>query len=460
MNMKKRVLTFLMALVIFVLPQTVCFAGVKTAKNSEVLSTNLSPNIIIESYSVDKSNINSGDVFKLNFKLKNTSKNIKAENILVRVSGGEAFSVYNGTDTAYAESISENGTYSFSKTFYCSSSAESGVYPITASISYEYFDGGEKLTGTAESTMTVKVVKNSSSQTSTKAPSLTPQLLVSEFTYGGVTIEGGAKFDLTFSIKNNSKDITVQNVIVKLSGGESFVVADGTDTVSINQIAKGAFVSVEKSFQCLKTASSGVYPIVASISYEYFDGGEKATGSSELTMSIPVIQPDRVRFESISLADKTVTIDQESDLAFKIINSGQTKLSSGTVRLLDADKNELASAYIGNIEPGMMFESNYTLPITFKEEGPFSLTLVFEYENENLEKKSIEQTFNVTAEKENNPFEELEKNNEDNKKKDNTGLYIGLGAGAVVIIVGAIVAKKVIKKRKNKKGSEVFDEEI
>lgn len=458
--MKKRVLTFLMALVIFILPQTVCFAGIPTYKDSEILSKNLSPNLIIESYSVDKSNISSGDIFKLNFKLKNTSKNIKAENILVRVSGGEIFSVYNGTDTAYADSISENGTYAFTKSFYCASSAESGIYPITASISYEYFDGGEKLTGTAESTMTVKVVKNSSSQSNSKAPSLTPQLLVSEFTYGGATIEGGAKFDLTFSIKNNSKDINVQNVIVKLSGGESFVVADGTDTVSINQIAKGGSASVRKSFQCLKTAASGVYQIVASISYEYFDGGEKATGTSELTMSIPVIQPDRVRFESISLADKTVTLDQETDCAFKLINSGQTKLSSGTVRLFDADKNELVSAYIGNIEPGMMFESNYTLPIKFKTEGLTNLTLVFEYENENLEKKSIEQSFNVTVEKENDPFEEIEKNNEDDKKKDNTGLYIGLGVGAVVIIVGAIVAKKVIKKRKNKKGSEVFDEEI
>lgn len=457
--MKKRILTFLMAFVIFVLPQTVCFAAAPMA--NEVASTNLSPTLIIESYSVDKSSVNPGDVFKLNFKLKNTSKNIKAQNILIRLSGGEMFSVYNSTDTIYTEAISQNSTYSLSKSFYCSPSAESGVYPISVAISYEYFDGGEKLTATAESTMAVKVVKNSSSQTSGKTPSLTPQLLISSFTYGGATIEGGSKFDLNFSMKNNSSDIPVENVIVKLSGGESFVVADGTDTIAIKQIAKGASVSVKKSFQSLKTASSGVYPIVASISYEYFDGGEKATGSSELTMSIPVIQSDRVRFEAISLADKTVTIDQENDCGFKIINSGQTKLSSGTVRLLDADKNELVSAYVGNIEPGMMFESNYTLPITFKEEGLVTLTLVFEYENENLEKKSIEQTFNTKAEKENDPFAEIDKNKKDEKEKDKTGLYIGLSVGGiVVIIVGAIVLKKVIKKRKNKKGSEVFDEEI
>lgn len=456
--MKKRILTFLMALLIFVLPQTVCFAGTEMSKGNA--SSNLSPNLIIESYSVNKNGVNAGDVFKLNFKIKNTSKSIKAQNILIRLSGGEAFSVYNSTDTIYIESISQNSTYSLSKSFYCSPKVESGVYPISVAISYEYFDAGEKMTGTAESTMSVKVVNNIENKKSDKTPLLTPQLLVSEFTYGGATIEGGAKFDLNFSIKNNSNDIAVKNVIVKLSGGESFVVADGTDTVSIKEISKGSSVSVKKSFQSLKTAPSGVYPIVASISYEYFDGGEKATGNSELTMSIPVIQSDRVRFESISLADKTVTVDQESDCGFKIINSGQTKLSSGTVRLLDADKNELSSAYVGNIEPGMMFESNYTLPITFKEEGSKTLTLVFEYENENLEKKSIEQTFNVKVEKENNPFEEIENNNQNDKEKDNTGLYIGLGVGAIVLIVGAIILKKVIKKRKNKKGSEVFDEEI
>lgn len=453
--MKKRILTFIMVLAILVLPQTVAFAGV----DKENRSANFSPNLIIDSYSYGKGGVNAGESFKLNFKVKNTSKNIKAQNIIIRLSGGEAFSVYNGTDTIYQEAISQNGTSSFSKSFYCSSSAESGVYPISVSISYEYIDGGEKLTGSSESTMAVTV--NKSSQSSGKKPTLTPQLLVSGFSYGSETIEGGSKFDLNFSLKNNSSDVAVENVVVKLSGGEAFVVADGTDTIAIKEISKNSSSTVKKSFQALKNTSSGVYPIVATISYEYFDGGEKATGSSELTMSIPVIQPDRVRFESIALADKNVTINQENDCGFKIVNIGQTKLSSGTVKLLDENKNEIASAYVGNIDAGAVFESNYTLPVTFKEEGQKALTIVFEYENENLEKKSIEQTFNVVAEKENDPFEDINNSTDTDDEKDNTGLYIGLSvAGVVVIIVGAIVIKKVIKKRKNKKGSEVFDEEI
>ena len=243
---------------------------------------------------------------------------------------------------------------------------------------------GEKQQGTAEFTFSIKV---NSKKGSKKATALTPQLIVSSFNYGKTSISGGKQFTLSFNIKNNSPSIKAQNVLIKLAGGDSFVVADGTDTISIKSIKPNGTVNVSKKFSCLSTATSGVYPITATVSYEYIEGG-KQSGSNDLTMSIPVVQPDKVQFQQIALADKTINVSEENDCAFQIINMGQTKLSNGTVKLLNEKGKELNSAYVGNIEAGGQFASNYTLPVTFNKTGDYKLTLVFEYENEK-DRKSV-----------------------------------------------------------------------
>jgi len=456
--MKKSLISLILVLFMAVLPNTIAFA----AEGESTATSNLSPSIIADSYNIDGDAAAGGD-FKLNIRLKNTSKSIDVQNVLIRISGGDAFSVNNGTDTVYTDKIAKSGTYSFTKNMLCSSAAEAGAYPVTVSGSYEYFDGGERFSGTFEFSVSIKVNKKAqqASSSENKTPALTPQVLISNFSFGTEMVRGGENFTLSFKVNNNSASTAVKNVLIKLGGGEAFVVADGTDTVAVNSLSAGGTKQITKEFQCLRGVASGVYPITASISYEYFEGGEKAAGTAELTMSVPVVQPDIISFEGIELADKTINTNQETDCAFQIINSGQTKLSNGRVILKDENGTELASAFIGNIEAGMQFTSNYTLPVTFDKAGVKNLILVFEYENENAEKKAVEQSFKVTAEDYVDPYEELNQEETETVKKSNTVVYIVCGAAAVIaLVVGAIVIKKVVKKRKLKKGSELIDEEI
>jgi len=336
--MKRNLLSLFMVLLMVLVPQ-VAFA----ADGEQAASPNLSPSIIANAYTVD-GDVYAGDDFKLGVELKNTSRDIDVQNVLIRISGGEAFGINNGMDTVYADKIAKSGTYKFTKNMFCSSAAEAGTYPVTVSASYEYFDGGEKYQGSSEFSISIKVNKQSAPAESggEKPASLTPQVLVSNFSFGGDRIRGGENFTLSFKVNNNSSSTAVKNVLIKLGGGEAFVVADGTDTVSINSLAAGASRQITKEFRCLNGAASGVYPVTAAISFEYFDGGEKAAGTSEVTMSVPVVQPDVVSFEGIELADKTIYTNQESDCAFQIINSGQTKLSNGRVILKDESGAELA----------------------------------------------------------------------------------------------------------------------
>lgn len=416
--------------------------------------------VLVMSYEKFAEDIKAGDKFNFDFYITNKSTAYDVRNVNVKINGGDAFTVVSSGDTIYKNGIAKNQTAEFSKKLICNKSVSSGYHPISLSVTYEYVKAGATEQGTAEATFTVKTAakKHDSSV------SLTPRLVVGSFNYGNKSIRGGKKFTLNFTIKNNSKSIKAKNVIIKLSGGDVFVVADGTDTISVNNINPNSTVTVSKKFNCLNTAQSGVHPITASISYEYIEGGQKQSGTDDLTMSVPVVQPDKVMFTSIDLADKTINTGDETDCAFSIVNTGKTVLNNGSIKVVDESGTELNSSYIGTIEAGAQYSSNYNLPITMNEPGDYKLTLVFEYENDNADKKRIKQTFKVHVEDYTDPFPTDPADTPDDKGDDDsssskTKVIIGVVAGVVgAAVIVTIIVKK--KKKHNKKGKVDFNEEI
>lgn len=416
--------------------------------------------VLVMSYEKFAEDIKAGDKFNFDFYITNKSTAYDVRNVNVKINGGDAFTVVNSGDTIYKNGIAKNQTSEFSKKLICNKSVSSGYHPISLSVTYEYVKAGATEQGTAEATFTVKTAakKHNSSV------SLTPRLVVGSFNYGNKSIRGGKKFTLNFTIKNNSKKIKAKNVIIKLSGGDVFVVADGTDTISVNNINPNSTVTVSKKFNCLNTAQSGVHPITASISYEYIEGGQKQSGTDDLTMSVPVVQPDKVMFTSIDLADKTINTGDETDCAFSIVNTGKTVLNNGSIKVVDESGTELNSSYIGTIEAGAQYSSNYNLPITMNEPGDYKLTLVFEYENDNADKKRIKQTFKVHVEDYTDPFptdpaDTPNEKGDDDSSSSKTKVIIGVVAGVVgAAVIVTIIVKK--KKKRNKKGKVDFNEEI
>ena len=221
---------------------------------------------LVASFSTSKANLQNGDKFNLNFKLTNKSSQYDISNVNIRLSGGDAFSVASDVDALYSSGIAKSGKASFSKAFVCGKDLKTGIYPITANVTFEYTVNGEKQQGSSDFTFSIKVNEKKKAKTTKKATPLTPQLIISSFNYGKSTISGGKEFTLTFAIKNNSSSIKAQNVLVKLAGGDAFVVADGTDTISLKTIKPNQTVKVSKKFSCLTSASSGVYPVTATVS--------------------------------------------------------------------------------------------------------------------------------------------------------------------------------------------------
>lgn len=448
----KRIRNILIALMVSVLALT----GQLSVFAISVQGATLSPSLISSGYSVSKKSVSAGDTFTLNFTLKNTSGDIDIRNVNIRLSGGEAFAVNNDTDTIYSSKIAKGAKAEFSKSFYCSKGVTDGVYPIALTASYEYIENGEKVASSSEINYSVKVSGSKAEQ----AP-LTPQVIVSDFSFGGDNVSAMQTFDLSFNLKNTSKDTEIKNVIVKLSGGEAFVISQGTDTIPVNSIKANSSVKLTKSFEASPSASSAVYPVTASVSYEYYQNGEKLSGNAELSMSIPLVQQDRIEIGTVELSGATVTEGQETDCAFTVINSGKTDVSNAVVKLLDSKDNELSSAYVGSIAAGEQFVSNYNLPVTFNTKGQANLKLVLEYENERMEKKTVSRDFSLTVEEKYDPYQDAMETNEVvvDDTPNYTAIFVVIGIVAVLAVAVA-VGVKVRKKKKAGKGSDEFDEEI
>lgn len=101
--------SIILAIIMIIAPQTFALASDDMPKSSSASS------LIADSFSLDKNTIYAYDTFKLTYKIKNTSVDIK--NLNMRLSGGETFTVANDVDTIYASSLQKGQAHNSVKAF-------------------------------------------------------------------------------------------------------------------------------------------------------------------------------------------------------------------------------------------------------------------------------------------------------------------------------------------------------
>ena len=101
-----------------------------------------------------------------------------------------------------------------------------------------------------------------------------PNIIVTNFTYGGDSVAAGAKFDLNFTFQNMGQ-VAVANMVVTVDGGESFAIAGGTNTFYFDALWAGYSLSQTVPMQALASAKSGAQPVTVSFRYEYLDSGAR-----------------------------------------------------------------------------------------------------------------------------------------------------------------------------------------
>ena len=379
---------------------------------------------------------------KQSFDLTITFRNAGTTALLspvARISTPNDLVLQNETATFIMEDIPAGESRSIVLKLKASDQISSSMLTVSADLRYSYDAGGTISSATASEQLNV-----TANPTSNSSSSPVPNLIISDFSFGGSSVAAGEPYDLTFTVRNTGT-LAVENIVAVINGGECFTINGATNTFYYTSIPAGGTKTQTIPLQTLATAKTGAQTVSISFRYEYVDSGSRSSASADISLSIPVYQPDRLEFGTPSLFD-TAYAGTETTITMTYVNKGKGDISnveaaiSGDVDVLQA------SQYLGNFESGK--SGNISFVVTPWNAGDIDLTITITYEDANAETVTKEFPLTLSVMEMPGPIDPIDPVDPIDPEPTNSGLkwwvwvLIGLGVAVVVVIVVVSVKKK------------------
>ena len=220
-----------------------------TAAASGVRTDAPVPNVVIRKFSYGDSSVAAGSKFTLGLTFENTG-NLKIENVVATVDGGENFTMDGGTNTFYYKSLAAGGSQDMEVPMRAVVTGKSGAQSLNMSFKYEYVDGGKRAQASADIKLAIPIYQPDRFQIN--AP-VVPE-----------TATVGEEAEISLAYVNKGKD-DIANV-------EATVEGDGVETPARTQylgnITAGSSGNI--GFALAPTAA-GEVSVTLKISYENAD---------------------------------------------------------------------------------------------------------------------------------------------------------------------------------------------
>ena len=201
-----------------------------------------------------------------------------------------------------------------------------------------------------------------------------PNIIVTNFTYGGDSVAAGADFNLDFTFQNMGQ-VAVTNMVITVDGGESFAIAGGTNTFYVDALWGGYAMTQSVPMQALASAKSGAQPVTVNFRYEYVD----SSSQSDVKISVPISQPDRFEISDPVVPDQVIA-GQENTVTMEYVNKGKGDIANVEATMegegFDAT---MKTQYVGNVASGATGTIGYAF--TPHASGELKTTLKVTYED-------------------------------------------------------------------------------
>ena len=283
-----------------------------------------------------------------------------------------------------------------------------------------------------------------------------PNIIVTNFTYGGDSVAAGAKFDLNFTFQNMGQ-VAVANMVVTVDGGESFAIAGGTNTFYFDALWAGYSLSQTVPMQALASAKSGAQPVTVSFRYEYLDSGTRSSNQSDVKIAVPISQPDRFEVGDPVPSDQIVA-GQETTVTLEYVNKGKGDIANVEATMegegFDAT---MKTQYVGNVASGATGSIGYAFTPTAS--GELNATLKVSYEDSDGQSKTKEYPVKLSV-ADAAPKDDPSMVDPDMNQNVSQGLpwwvWAVAAAVAVAVIVGIVL---LVRRHRKKKAKSEIDEE-
>lgn len=278
-----------------------------------------------------------------------------------------------------------------------------------------------------------------------------PNIIITNFAYGGDSVAAGSKFNLDFTFQNKGQ-VAVTNMVVTVDGGESFAIAGGTNTFYVDALWAGYAMTQSVPMQALASAKSGAQPVTVNFRYEYVDAGARSSSQSDVKISVPISQPDRFEISDPVVPDQVIA-GQENTVTMEYVNKGKGDIANVEATMegegFDAT---MKTQYVGNVASGATGTIGYAF--TPHASGELKTTLKVTYEDSDGQTKTKE--FPLTMSVADAPAADQPGASDSVEGRGgDRGLpvpaYVAIAVGVVAVIAAIVLLVRRRRKQKAKK---------
>ena len=280
-----------------------------------------------------------------------------------------------------------------------------------------------------------------------------PNIIITNFAYGGDSVAAGSKFNLDFTFQNKGQ-VSVTNMVVTVDGGESFAIAGGTNTFYVDALWAGYAMTQSVPMQALASAKSGAQSVTVNFRYEYVDASARSSSQSDVKISVPISQPDRFEISDPVVPDQVIA-GQENTVTMEYVNKGKGDIANVEATMegegFDAT---MKTQYVGNVASG----ATGTIGYAFTPHASGELKTTLKDSAGQTKTKEFPLTIPVTDMQ---PMDDSGMADPNMDQNANQGLpvpvYVVIVVIAVVIIV--VIVLLVRRRRKQKAKKNDIDED-
>ena len=207
----------------------------------------------------------------------------------------------------------------------------------------------------------------------------TPYLLLQEYSTGGQDqIAAGSEFPLSFTVRNTSQQVDMENIILKVAPGEGLQIVDSTNVFYLPIINKSSTYETSVNIAVLPNAEASSHPVDITFNYEYVINGARQKGEMTQQISVQTLQPDR--FSADPIADLLETsVGEEIYITSKYVNKSRGDIYNLSATLVGDFNGAGKVEHIGNVAAGVSGDVEFSF--TPNTAGPLNGQIAYSYED-------------------------------------------------------------------------------
>ena len=398
----------------------------------------------------------SGETATVKIDIQNTGKTAMKAPIL-NYTVSDSLLITDAKYTAALSDIKAGGTASVSVPIKAVSKITAQKQSIDVAMSFDYYNNVSTVSSEASAHIIVPCkLTDGSMEEPTTGSKPVPIVILSGYSYGGASIAAGSEADLHFTFTNTSKLLAVENIVLKVTTGANLQLNGSSNTFYFENVPAGGSKSVTLPLKAVPMISGSTQDVGLSFSYEYVDNEQRRERTSEMSISVPLYQPDRLEI-SEPVAAYVGFVGEETSLTMDYVNKGKTEVSNVEATISGDVDSYNSFVRVGNIPSGKSGTIAFAVTPMLEGDNTAIITVTYEDANGDVKERVFETTLSAMAMEPFDPGEWEEPIYPVEEESVFPWWIVAAVALAAAVIVIVVVSKKK-KKEKLAKQQELWDE--